>query len=124
MSKKMQKYLLAEREGFPSLLFAFAHWFSPLSYSLRYNFATAKSPGGERGIRSVYGSLRSLGSSSLSIAYAMTLLSQSSPGGERGIRTLGTVLPVHSLSRRAPSASRSSLQVGILLSMNTEGKDY
>gem|GEM_PF-4208676 len=30
--------------------------------------------------------------------------------GERGIRTLGTLLGMHALSRRAPSATRSSPQ--------------
>src|SRR6185503_13169534 len=33
-----------------------------------------------------------------------------SGNGEGGIRTLGTVLPVHTLSRRAPSTTRSPLQ--------------
>ncbi len=33
-------------------------------------------------------------------------------GGERGIRTLGGSFPPHSLSRRAPSATRSSLRLG------------
>jgi hypothetical protein len=36
-------------------------------------------------------------------------------GGEGGIRTLGGVLPPHSLSRRAPSASRSPLRLIISL---------
>ena len=31
-------------------------------------------------------------------------------GGERGIRTLGTPFRVHTLSRRAPSTTRTSLQ--------------